>query len=334
MPDVKLHKVPDCSKCASAPARRRVAYWITTHLCIYALYGKLYPLRYEPSDTQKTTAMTYRQPLWGYLAHVFTRLITGRASDAPSLRERLIKSAAELERLKSSPVLSAAVREEVAHLVRLVFIWLNSEQPGISGTSDDSQGQLQAAVYDNISAVESLVHTLNILSKKGKAASVSGNELIAGMRDISERLTSQLDHETFPTGREGGGLQEYLTQAEIRELSAALQAKAVSFPEPVRGAISKICRNTAAFLEQCQTSTSLLHPDEFRDLRRYLREADQVAGRLGAVRDAALLERSAAIFERIAEFIAARSQAIDARRQGDLAADLSVLDTLLRMDGK
>lgn len=237
-----------------------------------------------------------------------------------------------LERVKASPDLSPEARDGVSQLSRLVFLWLNTKGYGLSGEADrDIPNHVRKDIRKSVAVVEKFASRLEALPSERIASGLAVNKMTVEIGEISSGLLESLSPSFEETS---GGLPERLALAELRDLAAALEVKGGSLPEPVCESIKKIRSATAAFLERRKKDYLPSDAAELRYLRRYLKEAVRIADRLGTAGDEDFFARSVNIFERIADFFISRSREIDTRKQEELSADLSVLDTLLRMDGK
>ena len=156
--------------------------------------------------------------------------------------------------------------------------------------------------------------------------------LRSAIEHLSVELLALVESDSMEDPEELDLLQR-LELAEIRERLAAIETKKRCLSPPLSEALDQVCSGAVVFLEECKNS-GLFTPVDSRQVKRYLGEAEKLAASLESVTDESVIQKSIQTLERIAAVFALRKNALAAQKNEDISVQLSVLDTLLRMDGK
>lgn len=269
-----------------------------------------------------------------FIHEFFKALLLGgdAGPDAAQCRKMLREGAAVLEREKSVSGASGALREVFSGLSRLFLLCAN-----LSDERVEAGKSVVLAAHGYVQRV-----------REGWLAGGGASEiaaLVAEGKDLVARFAAFAEDapEAAPVaqGRVKLGLRvrERLAMGEIRDMAGELAKRQVAAPASMQGALERVREGASSVLALCEARGGpVLRECKF--LKKYLSATLRVVEGLAALedgckgRDTEMMTRSAEVLERIANAFAAEETALRERNREGVAADLSVLDALLRMDGK
>lgn len=267
-------------------------------------------------------------PKPGFIAALFSKLLFGgknRDEEAAAARQAAMSAAGVLERLLAAPQLPDDIRPRLSPLVRLLYIWVHARPEHLA-----QQGEaLHAAAALAERAASSIAQSAALPA----AFSSEIHALTLRLQKFPDEMSSDLPAESETPA----SLPQRLTALEFKDTCKALQQTSQQLPPEMRILLERIL-TAAQTVARHSDGSSGAH----RFLKRYLGAAQQVADGIIAVGNARhslgeqqeIVQRSMGVLSRIADAFEAQTRAADERKRDDFSADLAVIDTLLRIDGK